>query len=76
MKCFSTYPDINILTNNPQLLSYDFCDVFYLYDFKNKKFRPIEEFIERDLVKTLDLRKMWVGGVFPNSKETFNKILN
>lgn len=76
IKCFSTYPDINILTNNPQLLSYDFCDVFYLYDFKNEKFRPIEEFTERDLVKTLDLRKMWVGGAFPNSKETFDKILN
>ena len=65
-----------ILINNPQLLSYDFCDVFYLYDFKNEKFCLIEEFAERDLVKTLYLRRMWVGGTFPNSKETFDKILN
>ncbi len=72
----SAISDVNILTNNPHLLSYDFCDTFYLYDFKNNKYRPIEEFTNRDLVKTLDLRRMWVGGAFPNSKETVDELLN
>lgn len=76
VRFYSASADINILTNNPQLLSFDLCDEFFLFDFKNNEFRSIYELTEKELHKTHDLRKLWIGGTFPETKMIFEKPLS
>lgn len=68
--------EINILTNNPWLLSFDFCDTFYLFNFKTEKYRPIMEFTDKELRPAHNLCRMFVGGTFPDAKMIFSKPLS
>ena len=77
IKFYSASADINILTNNPWLLSFDFCDTFYLFDFKKEEYCPIMEFTNRGELRPVhNLNKMFVGGAFPDAKMIFSKPLS
>ena len=60
VRFYSVSADINILTNNPQLLSFDLCDVGGVF-FDSKMY---------------NLRKLWIGGTFPETKMIFEKPLS
>lgn len=76
LRVFSVDHELNILTNNPELLSFDLCDNFYLFDFREQKYKHITELTEKELRPEHDLRKLWIGGTFPNTKMIFEKPLS
>ena len=64
-----------VITNNPELLSFEFCTDIFLYNFLKKKYVSIHECTEKELHTGHNLRKLWIGNAFSHTKN-FIKYVN